>query len=210
MYLSSQKKINGMSKLFFYSWIMLIGWVFPAFADVQAELINRAEIALNKMKTMQADFIQIASDGSVGEGKIYFRRPFQLRIDYLQPASLSFVTSKIWIHVDDKIEKQVTSYPVSQSPFYTLLQEEIILTGEEIVTTAELKDGIAVISLSQQTGEAAGQLDLEFDAQNWHLRRWVITDALGVRTQVTLQNQLFDLKIQNRLFGVPSYPVQEQ
>ncbi len=180
--------------------------VSPVHSDAQSELIDKAEATLNKMKTMQADFIQIASDGSVGEGKVYFRRPFQLRIDYLNPDSLSFVTSKVWIHVDDKIDKQVTSYPVSQSPFYTLLQNEIILTGEDIQTSASLEDGVAVITLTQETGDAAGMLALEFDAQRWVLRRWVITDALGVETQITLQNQLFDLPIENRLFGVPSYP----
>lgn len=190
--------------------IMLVGlWMWsvsPVHSDAQSELIDKAEATLNKMKTMQADFIQIASDGSVGEGKVYFRRPFQLRIDYLNPDSLSFVTSKVWIHVDDKIDKQVTSYPVSQSPFYTLLQNEIILTGEDIQTSASLEDGVAVITLTQETGDAAGMLALEFDAQRWVLRRWVITDALGVETQITLQNQLFDLPIENRLFGVPSYP----
>jgi len=66
---------------------------------------------------------------------------------------------------------------------------------------------VASISMVRETGEAAGELILEFDAQNWQLRRWIIIDALGVRTQVTLQNTLYDLALENRLFGVPSYPV---
>ena len=74
------------------------------------------------------------------------------------------------------------------------------------MTRADLKDGVASVTMSQQTGEAAGELRLEFDAQSWLLRRWVVTDALGVKTQVTLQNPLFDLPLENRLFGVPSYP----
>ena len=184
-----------------------IARIMPAQADTQTDIIARAEQSLNKMKTVQADFIQIASDGSAGEGRVYFRRPFQMRIDYLNPPNLSFVTSRIWIHVDDKIDRTVTSYPVSQSPLYTLLQDEISLTPDEVVTRADLKDGVASVTMSQQTGEAAGELRLEFDAQSWLLRRWVVTDALGVKTQVTLQNPLFDLPLENRLFGVPSYPV---
>jgi len=181
--------------------------VSPAQALSQQQIIAKAEQALLEMKTLQADFIQFASDGSVGEGRIYFRRPHQLRIDYLNPETLSFVTSRIWIHVDDKIDRQVTSYPISQSPFYTLLQKDISFTSEELTTNATLKDGVASISMVRETGEAAGELILEFDAQNWQLRRWIIIDALGVRTQVTLQNTLYDLALENRLFGVPSYPV---
>jgi outer membrane lipoprotein-sorting protein len=186
-------------------WVALS--VSPAQALSQQQIIAKAEQALLEMKTLQADFIQFASDGSVGEGRIYFRRPHQLRIDYLNPETLSFVTSRIWIHVDDKIDRQVTSYPISQSPFYTLLQKDISFTSEELTTNATLKDGVASISMVRETGEAAGELILEFDAQNWQLRRWIIIDALGVRTQVTLQNTLYDLALENRLFGVPSYPV---
>jgi len=188
---------------------MLMLALQPAYsqASSQQEIIARAEQALSDMKTMQADFIQFASDGSVGEGRIYFRRPHQLRIDYLNPETLSFVTSRIWIHVDDKIEKQVTSYPISQSPFYTLLQKDISFTSEEVTTSATIKDGVATVSMARETGEAAGVLTLEFDSLNWRLRRWIITDALGVRTQITLQNTLFDLALENRLFGVPNYPV---
>ncbi|MGB0464756.1 MAG: LolA family protein, partial [Candidatus Puniceispirillaceae bacterium] len=64
---------------------MLMMALHPASAQPasQQEIIARAEQALSDMKTMQADFIQFSSDGSVGEGRIYFRRPHQLRIDYL-------------------------------------------------------------------------------------------------------------------------------
>ena len=191
----------------------IIGMLMMAFHPASAqpasqqEIIARAEQALSDMKTMQADFIQFSSDGSVGEGRIYFRRPHQLRIDYLNPETLSFVTSRVWIHVDDKIDKQVTSYPISQSPFYTLLQKEISFIAEDVMTSAKIKDGVASVSMARETGEAAGVLTLEFDTLNWHLRRWIITDALGVKTQVTLQNTLFDLALENRLFGVPAYAV---
>lgn len=188
---------------------MLMMALHPVYAQPasQQEIIARAEQALSDMKTMQADFIQFSSDGSVGEGRIYFRRPHQLRIDYLNPETLSFVTSRVWIHVDDKIDKQVTSYPISQSPFYTLLQKEISFIAEDVMTSAKIKDGVASVSMARETGEAAGVLTLEFDTLNWHLRRWIITDALGVKTQVTLQNTLFDLALENRLFGVPAYAV---
>ena len=59
--------------------------------------------------------------------------------------------------------------------------------------------------MTKEDGEAAGQLDLEFDTDSWQLRRWVITDLLGVKTTVTLQNPVYGRALENRLFGVPVY-----
>jgi outer membrane lipoprotein-sorting protein len=59
--------------------------------------------------------------------------------------------------------------------------------------------------MEKNTGEGAGRLLLEFDASTWQLRRWVIKDALGITTTVTLQNPVFGEKLANRLFGVPTY-----
>ena len=37
------------------------------------------------------------------------------------------------------------------------------------------------------------------------LRRWIIEDAVGVTTKVTLQNPVFGEDFNNFLFAVPSY-----
>ena len=171
----------------------------------ETKLIARAEQAVSDLTTMQADFIQISSDGSVGEGRVYFRRPFQLRLDYTNPETLSVVTSRVWVYIDDKIARTVEAYPVSETPFAPLLEDAVSFRSNEVTTTARTQDGIASVQLDKQTGEGAGRLTLEFDTATWQLRRWVITDALGVTTTVTLQNPVYGAALNNRLFGVPSY-----
>ena len=59
--------------------------------------------------------------------------------------------------------------------------------------------------MEKDTGEGAGRLTLEFEKSSWQLSRWIITDALGVTTTVTLQNPVYGAALNNRLFGVPSY-----
>ena len=171
----------------------------------ETKLIARAEQAITDLTTLQASFIQISSDGTVGEGRVYFRRPHQLRLDYTNPETLSIVTSRIWVYLDDKIAKAVEAYPVSETPFAPLLSKTVSFRSEDVKTSARLVDGIASVFLEKDTGEGAGRLTLEFDASSWQLRRWVITDALGVTTTVTLQNPVYGRKLENRLFGVPSY-----
>ena len=141
----------------------------------------------------------------MGEGRLYFRRPHQLRLDYENPATLSIVTSKIWVYVDDKIDQFVQAIPVSETPFAPLLSKTVSFRSQDVKISASLESGIASVRLDKVTGEGAGRILLEFDASSWRLRRWVITDTLGVRTSVTLQNHAFDRKLANRLFGVPSY-----
>ena len=157
----------------------------------ETKLIARAEQAITELTTLQAKFIQISSDGTVGEGQVYFRRPFQLRLDYTNPETLSIVTSRIWVYIDDKLAQTVEAYPVSETPFAPLLEQTVSFRSEEVDTSSSAEDGIASVQLEKDIGEGAGRLTLEFDAGSWQLRRWVITDALGVTTTVTLQNPVY-------------------
>ena len=146
----------------------------------ETKLIARAEQAITELTTLRATFIQVSSDGSVGEGRVYFRRPHQLRLDYQNPATLSIVTSRVWVYVDDKIDRFVQALPLSETPFSPLLSETVSFRSKDIKTSASLEGGIASIKMLKDTGEGAGRLLLEFDLNSWQLRRWVVTDALGI------------------------------
>ncbi len=187
----------------------VIGLILPVQLAAQSpdetKLIARAEQAISELTTLKAAFIQVSSDGNVGEGRVYFRRPHQLRLDYENPATLSIVTSRVWVYVDDKIDKFVQALPVLETPFAPLLSETVSFRSQDVKTSANFEDGIVSVGLEKDTGEGAGRLMLEFDASSWQLRRWVITDALGITTTVTLQNPIYGEKLANRLFGVPSY-----
>ena len=188
---------------------LIVSLILPSHLAAQSaeetKLIARAEQAITELTTLQAKFIQISSDGTIGEGQVYFRRPFQLRLDYTNPETLSIVTSRIWVYIDDKIAQTVEAYPVSETPFAPLLEQTVSFRSEQVKTSARLENGIASVQLEKDTGEGAGRLTLEFDTGAWQLRRWVITDALGVTTTVTLQNPIYGGSLNNRLFGVPSY-----
>ncbi len=171
----------------------------------ETQLISKAEQSLSALTTVQAAFVQISSDGSVGEGVLYLRRPVQLRLEYKNPETLTLITSSVWLYVDDKIAKSVQALPIGQTPLAPLLQKEISFRSNDFKTSARTKDGIAIITLSKEEGEGAGTLALEFDEASWQLRKWVITDVLGIRTSVTLQNPVYGIELANSLFGVPGY-----
>ncbi len=174
-------------------------------AGVSQEIIVKAERWFENITTMRAEFIQVSSDGSTAMGTLYLRRPKQMRLQYDGDAKLALIVSGGWLHVDEGEKKQVNSYPIGSTPFAPMLQEDIQLRSEKFKTSTAQKDGVVSVTLFQETGESAGSLTLEFSESPFALRRWIIEDAVGVTTIVTLQNQIYGEDFNNFLFTVPSY-----
>ena len=172
---------------------------------VRADVVGDAEDWFNKISTMQADFIQVASDGSTASGVIHLRRPHQMKIVYDLEEPLILLTTRIWIHVDRPNDRTVTSYPISETPLSLLLKKEVRLRSDAFTTSSNVENGIVRVLLAKETGEAAGELTLEFTEKPFVLRKWTIRDAADVSTTVTLQNMRFGHQYENKMFARPDY-----
>ena len=182
--------------------LMLIGYSPVAGADI----VQKAESWFANVKTMRADFTQIASDGSAAEGKIVMRRPSRLKITYEGVPALNLIATPVWLHVDRPVERRVTSYPISETPLSLILADPVSLrpAGYETIVT-ERSGGIMQIAINKESGEGAGRLTLEFTASPFQLRRWIVEDVAGIQTSVTLQNMAFGLPVGNAEFSLPTY-----
>ena len=182
--------------------LMLIGYSPVAGADI----VQKAESWFANVKTMRADFTQIASDGSAAEGKIVMRRPSRLKITYEGAPALNLIATPVWLHVDQPVERRVTSYPISETPLSLILADPVSLrpAGYETIVT-ERSGGIMQIAINKERGEGAGRLTLEFTASPFQLRRWIVEDVAGIQTSVTLQNMAFGLPVGNAEFSLPNY-----
>ena len=173
---------------------------------VRADAVQQAENWFANVTTMRADFTQIASDGSVAEGKIVMRRPSRLKIIYDGVPALNLITTPVWLHVDQPDERRVTSYPISETPLSLILTDPVSLrpAGYETIVNAGA-GGITQIAINKDNGEGAGRLTLEFTDRPFQLRRWIVEDVAGVKTSVTLQNMAFGLPVENAEFSLPNY-----
>ncbi len=179
------------------SFAILLAMVSPAIAET--DYVDAAEKWFAKITTMKARFTQVGSDGSVAEGELHLRRPHRMKIIYDSDEPLILLTTPVWLHVDRPERKNVTSYPISETPL------SLILRGDEYQTQSDLRDGIVSIRIDKKTGNAAGTLTLEFTAEPFELRRWTIKDATDVTTVVTLQNMRYGHKYRNEFFAQPLY-----
>ena len=174
-------------------------------SESQDELIIRAEKSIKNISTLQAEFTQISSDGSYAIGKLYFRRPFQMRLEYNVEQPFNLITTRNWLIVDEPENKQFTNYPLSETPLAFLLEEEFSLTANEFLTQSMIQNGLAEITLRKETGDRAGELILLFEPNQMNLRGWKIIDAIGMETKITLQNEIYGGDLPNKLFGRPIY-----
>jgi len=191
----------------------MVAWLAAALSFIvlalpgmaHADLVSEAEDWFNEISTMQADFIQVASDGTTASGVIHLRRPHQMKIVYDLEEPLILLTTRIWIHVDRPNDKTVTSYPISETPLSLLLKKDVRLRSNEFTTSSNVQNGIVRVMLAKETGEAAGELTLEFTEKPFVLRKWTIRDAADVTTTVTLQNMRFGHQYENKMFARPDY-----
>ena len=99
----------------------------------------------------------------------------------------------------------MTSYPISETPLSLLLKKDVRLRSDEFTTSSNVQNGIVRVMLAKETGEAAGELTLEFTEKPFVLRKWTIRDAADVTTTVTLQNMRFGHQYENKMFARPDY-----
>ena len=189
--------------------VICVGVIFAGSAAAEDE-VTRAESWFNKIKSIEADIVQVASDGTSAEGKLLFRRPSQMKITYRNEddgKGLQLITSKMWLHVDWPDEKQLISYPLLETPLSLILAAKVSLRPVGYETRVKSSSvGVVQILVAKEEGAGAGHLTLEFSEEPFQLRRWIVVDAAGIQTSVTLYNLAFDKPIPNVEFRLPSYP----
>jgi outer membrane lipoprotein-sorting protein len=188
--------------------VICVGLILAG-STANADEVARAEAWFNKIKSIKADFVQVASDGTSAEGKLLFRRPSQMKITYQKEEGgkgLQLITSKVWLHVDRPDEKLLSSYPLSETPLSLILAAKVSLRPDGYETRIKQSSaGVVQILVTKDDGEGAGQLTLEFSEKPFQFRRWIVVDGAGIETSVTLLNLVLDTPIPAVSFIPPSY-----
>jgi outer membrane lipoprotein-sorting protein len=165
------------------------------------DVLKKAEGYLENIKTMQAEFLQISSNGETQSGEILLSRPNNLRIEYAPPSPILIVANGKFLSYLDKELKQVNHIPVEDTPAAFLLRENFSFTdGALTVTGFERGANTVRISVVQTKDPLAGELTLVFTENPMVLRKWVIIDAQGIITDLTLINTRFDFPIPESRF----------
>ena len=191
-----------------------LGLALPRFASAQATQAaqltdsDRADIArveqyLNSITSMQASFQQFTQNEGLAFGRIYLRRPGRLRVEYDPPSEILLVADGTLLSYYDKELNNLQQMPLTMSPMWFLLRENVRLGGDVTVTSFKKAANSILIGLVQSDHPDAGSVVLELGDKPMELRQWTITDSAGSEVRVGLYNAEFGMPLSGALFGTP-------
>ena len=155
---------------------------------------------LYNLNSLEADFLQVSSDGSIKEGKIFLSLPGKLRISYNNPDNLLITSNGFWLTVQDKKLKQTNNFPLNQTPLNLFLNKELNFDEDEFKIKFEKRSGIISLTFSDNKKLNSSILKLIFTTSPLKLKKWVIIDEFDNETSVLLQNLVTGKKYSHVLF----------
>lgn len=175
----------------------------PAVAQQQGTLAQ-VQAHLKAAQTMTADFSQTDRAGKTLNGKLTLKKPGRIRFQYEQGVPLLIVGdgSSLWF-IDYSV-RQVSRWPVRNSPLGVLLDPDrdisgyarIVPTGNASVVSIEAHDpkrpefGRITMVFARNASAPGGLM----------LQGWVALDSQNNMTRVRLSNQQFNAPVSDGAF----------
>lgn len=167
--------------------------------------VARANDALNHMRAVSGDFVQVGPDGERAEGKFYLQRPGKLRFQYNPPSKLEVIADGSWVAIQNHQLRTTERYPLSATPLKLILSDKVDISSEASVNDIYEAGNFITISLTADSSETPGNLVLMFDRQSFELLQWTITDAQGLETSIAINNVRPGLPSDPGLFKIIDY-----
>lgn len=174
--------------------------------------LRKIEAYFNGLTTLRARFLQLAQNGGTAQGTAYIWRPGRMRFDYDPPEPLLLIASDGQFYHFDRELSQPSIVPVSSTPLGFLLRRDLRLSGDVTVTGLERSGGFLRVTLHRTNSPAEGRLTLVFAEEPMELRQWLVVDAQGQQTRVTLSAIETGMRLDPRLFDFndPRFPEWER
>lgn len=163
--------------------------------------IKAIETYLNSIKTLSADFVQIASNGEKAEGRIYIEKPNKIRMEYNPPSNILIVGNGDYIVYYDKELEQITNIDYEDIPAAMILANTVSLGSKDLKVTSFHKDpGMTRISLQYADAADLGPFTLVFSNNPFTLKQWKVITPQSLEVSLSLYDSVIDGKLDPSLF----------
>ncbi|GAB0117484.1 LolA family protein [Acidisoma sp. 7E03] len=157
----------------------------PTTPQDQAD-IAKIEAYLNGITSLKARFLQVDAQGNSIGGNVWMHRPGRMRFEYDPPDRMLLVAGHGLLVFYDPAVKQTTNIFLSSTPLGLLLEKNLKLSGKVTVTGIARAPGQIQLSIVRSDKPQGGTITLIFATDPLTLRSWIITDAQGKKTQISL------------------------
>ena len=170
------------------------------FSDDDRADIARMESYLNGIRSLQAQFVQVAENGSVAEGTFSLERPGRLRFEYTPPTPILIVgTGKTLVFYDAELG-QVSRLPTDRTLLGFLSAETFAFDDSVIVEAVIREPGLLAVTVRDSKHPAEGSVTILFSDAPLRLRQWQVRDAQGKLTTIALTDLRTNLALDPELF----------
>jgi outer membrane lipoprotein-sorting protein len=153
----------------------------------QVEIVQKVSAYFNNMSGLKGDFLQTNAAGTRLRGKFYVKRPGRFRFDFARPSRLVIVSDGQHVAVQDHDLKTEDRWQLDQTPFGTLLRQDVdLLRDARLLEVQDVGDTI-VVAFEEKSEKAPGTLKMFFAKKpGLELKKWISKDLQGLDTQVEL------------------------
>jgi outer membrane lipoprotein-sorting protein len=168
----------------------------PLIGEEQTKAIQRINAYFNNMTNLEGRFEQVDSANKQSSGRFFVERPGKIRFDYAPPSALRILANGSHLAIEDSDLKTVEKYPIQSTPFKFLLSDSVDLERDTRIVGVESQEGTLAIAMEDKSGDAAGSIKLIFESgPQLQLKEWLITDAQGLTTRVTVTDIVSGRKV---------------
>ena len=181
-----------------------------ALSPDQSAAVRRAVRYLNDISTLTARFIQISSNGAYAEGDVIIQRPGKMRFEYDPPHPVLIIANGLSLLFYDREIKQASFLPLWETPLWFLIRKEVTLSEDIVVSAVEQSPGALRITITDKDLSETGSVTLVFSDRPLALKKWEITDAQGILTQVSLINPRYGIEVDPLAFDYRDLEIQSR
>jgi len=160
-----------------------------AFDPSQRALANKVSNYLSSITILTGNFVQIGPDGRRTAGQLFIQKPGKVRFEYDPPSPIDIIADGQSVAVRDRKLATQDVYQLSQTPLRYLLADRIDLLRDTNVVAVSADETYVTITIEEkQALIGTSRLMVMFDAKDFRLKQWTITDPQGFDTTVAVSN----------------------
>tara|TARA_B100000989_G_C19479590_1_gene444528 strand:- start:707 stop:1294 length:588 start_codon:yes stop_codon:yes gene_type:complete len=180
---------------------IIIFFSFLSSFSFENEDLQNISNYLNNIKSFDSNFIQINSNGDNLSGNIKLSKPNLLRIEYSKPINRLIISNGEKLAIINKRQKTLNFYDINQLPIKILLNDTFKISDYGI-KKFEKKEGIMSIELKILKESNVSSIELIFENPPVNLKKWIIRDFQGYRTEMYLENTRINDKIDQKNYVI--------
>jgi outer membrane lipoprotein-sorting protein len=163
--------------------------VASAFDPTQRALASKVSSYLSSIQVLTGNFVQIGPDGRRVAGQLFIQKPGKVRFEYDPPSPIDIIADGQAVAVRDRQLATQDIYQLSQTPLRYLLADRIDLLRDTNVVAVTADSMFVTVTIEEkQALIGTSRLMVMFDAKDFRLKQWTITDPQGFDTTVAVSN----------------------